>query len=228
MNTINLFLTLFLYIAFSNSAYSKYSNVNSESSLEKKYIAANNFLKAEKWQEAIKLLKEISLSSYSQDYESVQLDLIYAYYKQKNFSLAQVLTHNFFSTKPNITPNLDYIMYMHGLSKVAINEDKFRDFFMNTFDYNSDYISLVLHIFSNVTKFFPESRYVRDIYKRECFLNKQLSRKELAAIKYYDSSSLWLALINKAENMLSKYPNMHQTYQTLSILRKSYLSLEKK
>ena len=52
----------------------------------------------------------------------MQLDLIYAYYKNADLPLAQAAIDRFIRLNPT-HPNIDYVMYMRGLTNMASASD---------------------------------------------------------------------------------------------------------
>jgi outer membrane protein assembly factor BamD len=53
--------------------------------------------------------------------QQVQLDLIYAYYKNADLPLAQAAIDRFMRLNPT-HPNIDYVMYMRGLTNMALDD----------------------------------------------------------------------------------------------------------
>ena len=79
------------------------------------YATAQQKLQDGNWRQAITQLEALDnrypFGPYSQQ---VQLDLIYAYYKNADLPLAQAAIDRFIRLNPT-HPNIDYVMYMRGL-----------------------------------------------------------------------------------------------------------------
>lgn len=60
--------------------------------------------------------------------QQVQLDLIYAYYKAADLPMAQASIDRFMRLNPT-HPNIDYVMYMRGLTDMALDDSALQGFF---------------------------------------------------------------------------------------------------
>lgn len=83
------------------------------------YATAQQKLQDGNWKQAITQLEALDnrypFGPYSQQ---VQLDLIYAYYKNADLPLAQAAIDRFMRLNPT-HPNIDYVIYMRGLTNMA-------------------------------------------------------------------------------------------------------------
>ena len=86
------------------------------------YATAQQKLQDGNWKQAITQLEALDnrypFGPYSQQ---VQLDLIYAYYKNADLPLAQATIDRFMRLNPT-HPNIDYVMYMRGLTNMALDD----------------------------------------------------------------------------------------------------------
>lgn len=86
------------------------------------YATAQQKLQDGNWKQAITQLEALDnrypFGPYSQQ---VQLDLIYAYYKNADLPLAQAAIDRFIRLNPT-HPNIDYVMYMRGLTNMALDD----------------------------------------------------------------------------------------------------------
>ena len=84
------------------------------------YATAQQKLQDGNWKQAITQLEALDnrypFGPYSQQ---VQLDLIYAYYKNADLPLAQAAIDRFMRLNPT-HPNIDYVIYMRGLTNMAL------------------------------------------------------------------------------------------------------------
>ncbi len=90
------------------------------------YATAQQKLQDGNWKQAITQLEALDnrypFGPYSQQ---VQLDLIYAYYKNADLPLAQAAIDRFMRLNPT-HPNIDYVIYMRGLTNMARMTARFR------------------------------------------------------------------------------------------------------
>lgn len=63
--------------------------------------------------------------------QQVQLDLIYAYYKNADLPLAQAAIDRFMRLNPT-HPNIDYVIYMRGLTDMALDDSALQGFLVST------------------------------------------------------------------------------------------------
>ncbi|EHJ81486.1 putative lipoprotein [Salmonella enterica subsp. enterica serovar Baildon str. R6-199] len=93
------------------------------------YATAQQKLQDGNWKQAITQLEALDnrypFGPYSQQ---VQLDLIYAYYKNADLPLAQAAIDRFMRLNPT-HPNIDYVMYMRGLTNMALDDSALQGFF---------------------------------------------------------------------------------------------------
>lgn len=90
------------------------------------YATAQQKLQDGNWKQAITQLEALDnrypFGPYSQQ---VQLDLIYAYYKNADLPLAQAAIDRFMRLNPT-HPNIDYVIYMRGLTNMALDDSACR------------------------------------------------------------------------------------------------------
>lgn len=93
------------------------------------YATAQQKLQDGNWKQAITQLEALDnrypFGPYSQQ---VQLDLIYAYYKNADLPLAQAAIDRFVRLNPT-HPNIDYVIYMRGLTNMALDDSALQGFF---------------------------------------------------------------------------------------------------
>ncbi len=92
------------------------------------YATAQQKLQDGNFKAAIKQLEALDnrypFGPYSQQ---VQLDLIYAYYKNADLPMAQAAISRFMRLNPT-HPNIDYVIYMKGLTDMALDDSALQGF----------------------------------------------------------------------------------------------------
>ena len=131
------------------------------------YATAQQKLQDGNWKQAITQLEALDnrypFGPYSQQ---VQLDLIYAYYKNADLPLAQAAIDRFIRLNPT-HPNIDYVMYMRGLTNMALDDSALQGFFgVDRSDRDPQHARAAFNDFSKLVRGYPNSQYTTDATKR--------------------------------------------------------------
>nr|WP_294611071.1 outer membrane protein assembly factor BamD [uncultured Gilliamella sp.] len=166
--------------------------------------------------------KNYPFGPYSQQ---VQLDLIYAYYKSGDLPLAIASIDRFLKLNPT-HPNIDWVIYMRGLSNMAQDDNTIQGWFnVDRSDRDADFAIAAFKDFNYLVTSFPTSSYVTDAQKRLIFLKNRISRYQLKVAQYYTKRGAYVAVINRATQMLSLFPDTDSTKQALVLMRNAYNEL---
>jgi outer membrane protein assembly factor BamD len=154
-----------------------------------------------------------------------QLDMIYAYYRSRQFESAIDAADEFERENPT-HPRVDYCLYMKGLSyfdqapnvlerlfRIDLTERPPRDT-MQAFS-----------IFQELIRRFPNSQYVPDTRERMVFLRNRLAAYENHVASYYIERGAFVAAINRAKYALEHYPGAPATEESLEIMIEGYEQL---
>lgn len=158
--------------------------------------------------------------------QQVKLDLIYAYYKNKNFSLARAAIEHFMRLNPT-HPNIDYVIYMKGLIDMALDDADMQEFFISIDHSDRDqiYIRDAFSDFSQLLNDYPNSQYAADAQKRLVFLKERLAKYELLVAKFYTKRNAYVAVVNRVEGMIKDYPDTQATHEALTLMENAYRQL---
>lgn len=189
--------------------------------LAKKRIREGNF------KNAIKQLESLDNNYPFEPYsKQVQLDLIYAYYKSVDLSLAQESINRFLDLNP-AHPNIDFVIYMRGLVNIALDDSTLQAFLkIDRSDRDSQHAKNAFRDFSQLIQLFPKSQYVYDASKRLISLRERLAKFDLSVVKYYTKCGAYVAAINRAQHMLREYPNTRATLDALPLMAHCYKQLQ--
>lgn len=167
--------------------------------------------------------KNYPLGPYSQQ---AQLALIYAYYKSADLSMAKTSIRRFIRLNPT-HPNIDYVMYMHGLTNMALSGDTLQEFFgTDRSDRDPRHARAAFRDFSQLIHMHPDSQYAADATKRLLFLKNHLAKYELSVAQYYTERGAPIAVVNRVEQMLKDYPDTKATLDALPLMKSAYLELQ--
>lgn len=158
--------------------------------------------------------------------QQVQLDLIYAYYKNADLPLAQAAIDRFIRLNPT-HPNIDYVLYMRGLTDMALDDSALQGFFgIDRSDRDPQHARDAFNDFSRLVRAYPNSQYVTDATKRLVFLKDRLAKHELSVAQYYTKRGAWVAVVNRVEDMLRDYPDTQATRDGLKLMENAYRELQ--
>ncbi|PJG84582.1 outer membrane protein assembly factor BamD [Conservatibacter flavescens] len=219
-------LKSFVFIALAALTISACSNSKSEveqGSAQELYNKGETYLQDGDYTQAIRYLEatenRFPFGNYS---EQTQLNLIYAYYKAQDYTQTLTTAERFLRQHPN-SPNLDYVLYMAGLTNTALGENWMQNLF--SVDRASREPVSVLNAFGNFQTLvhnFPNSIYVPDALARMAYLKARLARHELKIAEFYADRNAYVAVVNRVEGMLRQYSDTQETYQALPLMKRAY------
>lgn len=158
--------------------------------------------------------------------QQVQLDLIYAYYKNADLPLAQATIDRFIRLNPT-HPNIDYVLYMRGLTDMALDDSALQGFFgVDRSDRDPQHAQNAFKDFSRLVKNYPNSPYANDATKRMIFLTDRLAKFELAVAQFYTKRGAYVAVVNRVNVMLVDYPDTQATRQGLKLMENAYRQMQ--
>ncbi len=191
------------------------------------YETAQSKLKDGNFKGAITQLEALDsrypFGAYSQQ---VQLDLIYAYYKADELPLAQASIDRFIRLNPT-HPNIDYVLYMRGLTDMAMDDSALQNFFgIDRSDRDPQSARVAFSDFSQLLRAYPNSQYAADASKRLVFLKNRLAKYDLAVAEYYTKRGAFVAVTNRVEQMMRDYPDTEATRSALPLMKNAYEQLK--
>jgi len=154
-----------------------------------------------------------------------QLEVAYAYYKQKEQASAVAAAERFMKLHPN-HPNVDYAYYLKGLayfnedlgliSKISRQDPTERDprSARESFD-----------AFKDLVQRFPDSKYTPDALARMKYLVNALASNEIHVARWYIRRGAYVAAANRAQYALKNYPEAPVQEEALLIMIRAYDSL---
>ncbi len=157
--------------------------------------------------------------------EQAWLDKGYAWFLQDSFNTAELEFNEFIHNFPN-HKNLDYAFFMlaflkesqaFSLSNTYINDPAKKDV--------SNYKQAVTR-YKNFIRRFPESTYLTTAKQRIPALENRISRHELFVANYYSSRRAWVAVINRCQLIIDKYPTTPSSRKALVLMRDAYLQID--
>lgn len=175
------------------------------------------------YEKAVKSFETLqSRYPYGRYAQQAQLEIAYAYYKQKEPESAIAAADRFIKQYPN-NPHVDYAYYLKGL--VNFNEDlgllgSVVQQDLSERDPNAAREAFAA--FKELVTRFPDSRYAPDSRQRMQYLINALARYEIHVAGYYLRRGAHVAAANRAKDVLRDYPQTPATLEALKIMVRAY------
>ena len=154
-----------------------------------------------------------------------QLEIAYAYYKQKEQTSAVAAAERFMKLHPN-HPNVDYAYYLKGLA--YFNEDDglvARISRQDPTERDPKSARDAFDAFKDLAQRFPESKYTPDAVSRMKYLINALASHEVHVARWYIKRGAYVAAANRAQYALRNYPQAPAQEEALLIMIRAYNAL---
>ncbi|PJG83586.1 outer membrane protein assembly factor BamD [Caviibacterium pharyngocola] len=216
-------LTLIAFTALAVAGCSSSGKEVEDGTEQELYGKSQTYLQDGDYSQAIRYLEAVKNrfpgTSYS---EQTQLNLIYAYYKSQDYTKTLVTADRFIQQFPN-SQNLDYVLYMTGLTNFALGENFFQDFFgVDRATRESTSIKAAFANFQTLVQHFPNSAYAQDALARMAYIKASLARHELSIAKFYAKRDAHVAVANRVVGMLQQYSDTQATLDALPLMKEAY------
>ncbi|OXX55634.1 outer membrane protein assembly factor BamD [Vibrio sp. V12_P9A6T4] len=191
------------------------------------YSEAQTSLQSGNWLTAIQKLEALDsrypFGAYS---EQVQLDLIYAYYKNDDLALGLATIERFTRLNPT-HEKMDWVLYMRGLTHMAQDRNFMHDLFnVDRADRDPEPVKAAFADFKKLLQRYPKSPYAEDAHKRLFALKNRLAEYDLATADFYLRRESWIAAINRAQELQKTYPDTEAARKSLHIQLEAYKQLK--
>lgn len=191
------------------------------------YSDAQISLQSGNWLTAIEKLEALDsrypFGAYS---EQVQLDLIYAYYKNDDLALGLATIERFTRLNPT-HERMDWVLYMRGLTHMAQDRNFMHDLFnVDRSDRDPEPVKAAFVDFKKLLQRYPASPYAEDAHKRLFALKNRLAEYDLATADFYLRREAWIAAINRTQELQKTYPDTEAARKSLRIQLEAYKQLK--
>lgn len=154
--------------------------------------------------------------------QQAQLDIAYAYYKDNETAQTVTATDRFMKLHPN-HPNFDYALYLKALAYFKPDLGIFGDLLnLDPADRDPKALRESFEVFKDLVSRFPDSGYAPDSRSRMTYLVNALAKHDLSVAKYYFTRGGYLAAVNRAQNIIQRYPQAGVIEDALVISVQSY------
>lgn len=154
-----------------------------------------------------------------------QLDLMYAYYKNREPESAIDQADQFIRENP-AHPRVDYAYYIKGLVQFERNPNFLERWFnadlsqRPPIDARKSFQS-----FQTLLQRFPNSEYAEDSRQRMIFLRNRLASYEVYVAEYYLKRGAYVGAINRSKYTIENYDGAPQVRRALEVMASSYSAL---
>lgn len=157
--------------------------------------------------------------------EQAQLELIYGRHMQGDYASAIAAIDRYLRLHPE-SANLDYVLYLRGLSNYAIDQDSIlKRLPVNMAHRDMGQARVAFDDFRQLITRYPNSQYNADARQRMVYLRNQFAEAELHVARYYETRGAYVAVINRARWVIENYPESQAVPEALSLLVKNYTAL---
>ena len=151
-----------------------------------------------------------------------QLDMVYVFYKARQFEQAIDAADEFERENPT-HPRVDYCLYMKGLIHFDQAPNILERLFRVDLTERPPRDSLLAFSeFQELIRRFPDSEYVADARDRMIFLRNRLATYENHVARYYIDRGAFVAAINRAKYAVEHYPGAPALEESLGLLAEAY------
>ncbi len=157
--------------------------------------------------------------------QQANLDLIYCYYKSNQNAQALANIDRFVRLNPT-HPDLDWVLYIRGLTNTSASGEAFHDFFsMDRSDRDPTSVQEAFTDFQRLIRDYPDSEYAGDAKLRMIELKTKLAKHELAVARYYMERKAYVAASKRASFVVEHFQDTLQTEEALEIMIAAYEKL---
>jgi outer membrane protein assembly factor BamD len=193
---------------------------------DKLYDMAAQDLKSNNYRGAIQKLESLeSHFPFTNAAKQGQLDLLFAYYKNKEPESAIDQADQFIRENPT-HPRVDYAYYIKGLVYFESGGGWLEDVFRANVEKRPPHESQkALQAFQVLLQQYPKSPYAADARQRAVFLRNRLADYELAVAQYYMKREAYVAAVNRARAVIENFDGSPAAIDALGIMAEGYRKL---
>ena len=225
-------LTVFLVVLGLSacSSFGKQKEDTTDWSAGKFYAEAKEKLNDGNYPAAIELFESLEARyPYGRFAQQAQLEVAYAYYKDREQASAIAAAERFIKLHPNHA-NVDYAYYIKALSNFNDDWGLLGYVTQNLLsqDMSERDSKASRESFDNfriLVNRFPDSKYVPDAKQRMAHLLNVVAMSEVHIARYYFARKAYIAAANRAQHAVKAYPNTPAAEEALYIMMQSYETL---
>lgn len=192
-------------------------------SAEQLYDQAKTELNDGNYSTAVTLYEKLqSRYPYGRYAQQALMEAAYANYRQGESEAAISAADRFIKQYPN-HPHIDYAYYVKGLANFGGEISLLKSLGgQDPTERDPKAAQAAFAAFKDLVTRFPNSKYAPDSRLRMQYLANALAKYELHVARYYQRRGAHIAAANRAQSVLSQYPNSPSTRDALDIMVQCY------
>jgi outer membrane protein assembly factor BamD len=190
------------------------------------YERASKAMKSSDFAQAIKLYEALNARyPFTDQARQARLDIIYAYYRNKESESATDAAETFIRENP-AHPRIDYAWYLKGLVEFERTPYRFERWLgVDVTARPPTTARKSYEAFKVVVDRFPKSAYAADAQRRMIYLRNRLAGYEVQIAEYYLSRGAWVAAARRASECVELYDGAPVVRDALRIMIDAYRRL---
>ncbi len=220
----SLFITFLLSIAVAGCGwFGDKLDQQKNWTVEQFYQNAKDEMDSGNYGAAVKLYEQLEARyPFGRYTQQAQLDIAYAYYKDNETAQAVTATERFIKLHPN-HPNLDYALYLKGLAYFKPDLGIFGSLLnLDPSERDPKALRDSFDVFKELVTRFPDSVYTTDARGRMVYLVNTLAKHDISVARYYYNRGGYLASVNRAQSVITRYPQAPVAEEALVISIAAY------
>lgn len=175
---------------------------------------------------SIKLLEALdSIYPFGQYSQQTRLDLIYAYYKNGDFSSALAASDRYLHLYPR-SSQASYALYMKGIIDMERGPGwLLRSVGADESQRDLGHLKAAFTDFNQLVDRYPHSHYVPDAVVRMYYIRNKLAANEIQVADFYYVRGAYIASADRASQVVLHYQGSPQVIEALAIMTESYQEL---
>ena len=162
---------------------------------------------------------------FSKYAEQSHMELAFVEYKMNHWDSAIAIIDRFISMN-NTSELLPYAYYLRGLVNFNRGKNLFNKVLPHVqIDKDPVNIRTSYEDFQYILKNYKNSTYTKDSVKRMTYLRNTLASYEMHVANFYFKRKAYMAVINRCNYLIEKYPNAPANMDALIFLERSYKAL---
>ena len=216
-------LAVFLIVTLAACSTANKGESDKLESAESLYAAAKVKFDEKTYDAAIKKYEVLqSRYPYGRYAQQSMLEMAYSYYKQGEPAPAIGAADRFIKQFPN-NPHVDYAYYLKGLANFSGDAGILTSLDGNSAsDRDPELSQESFNSFKELITRFPESQYTPDAKLRMQYLANQLAKHDVHIASYYLRRGANVAALNRAQDVITLYPNSPATREALLVMVRAY------
>lgn len=192
------------------------------------YESASQALDNGRYRDAVEEYEQLQSEYPFGDYaDQAQLDMIFAYYQLGEAESALAAADRFIRRNPR-SDKAPYAWYMRGVVEQERSDSSLVGTAIDSNRARRDPAPLerAFDHFRQLIERYPDSQYVSNAQERMKEIRRKLAWHDLYVAEFYRDREAWVAVANRAERIIQRYPSTPAVAEALKLLEQAYGAME--